>query len=699
MDIEPETDEARLTAYALGELDESERPAVYTRLAEDAEGRRLVSDVRELADQLTRALKEEPAPSLTPAQRQAILDRLSESERPRVLPFPGARAILPLLAAAVLLAGVGLSIFFRDWALPRAEVAQMGQPPAAPAVAAEDADWDREQPKASLDQLAPAIQTAQNSQEPPTTRSMSRAPTSEAAPLNATVELAAEPPAEQEGQAAGASPKYSARASSLSLDAGSPGEQSFALDEAARGAMQEQRSFGRDGRLARNQEAVEETLFVFGDGGDKDAATDRGYPKLAKAPAAAPMTTPKREAAARSRGTSAGEDAVARELETAASAQKSESEMGADSLAQADSASPAPAQAPADSPASLGDQVLDRQAGTKSAQQAGVAGAPAALAYQVVLAERADTTRIPLSAKTWSDLYDRFDLAEADRNQVNFFESKGREPAALADKDPKGMKQEGDQKLAEGMAPLTLSVDMADCPWNERTRLGRVVLTARPPAAGEDDRAVVAYDVSLDVTLPTDQTQWFRWVLPAAPVAGQGDASALAGNAAGGRPATAGAPLAAGRQVVGLVEIAPKPQARPEIRAKARYRLAPGGAPAPELAATAADEGRRFDRADPSFRFATAVGAFGLASQPGLSGGMGGIGGEIAGRVATVSAPHPTLQQALGWAKASQDGEPSRLSIVQSMERKLGVDRGPSTEGAGLAAPAPAPSPPAGPQP
>jgi hypothetical protein len=62
----------RLTAYALGELEASEAAAFEAALANEAEARAEVGDIRRAVDELRLALADETAPSLTDDQRQAI---------------------------------------------------------------------------------------------------------------------------------------------------------------------------------------------------------------------------------------------------------------------------------------------------------------------------------------------------------------------------------------------------------------------------------------------------------------------------------------------------------------------------------------------------------------------------------------------------------------------------------------------------
>lgn len=65
-------DDPRLTAYALGELDPNERAEVEAMLAESAEARTALEEIRETIGLLSRELTFEPALTLTMTQRQAV---------------------------------------------------------------------------------------------------------------------------------------------------------------------------------------------------------------------------------------------------------------------------------------------------------------------------------------------------------------------------------------------------------------------------------------------------------------------------------------------------------------------------------------------------------------------------------------------------------------------------------------------------
>ena len=91
-------DDPRLTAYALGELDESDRPALELQLNESESAREIVAQIRAMAALLTKTLADEAA----------------SSPSTRTLPFTPspqpARSIRWLAMAASLLVGAGLGV-------------------------------------------------------------------------------------------------------------------------------------------------------------------------------------------------------------------------------------------------------------------------------------------------------------------------------------------------------------------------------------------------------------------------------------------------------------------------------------------------------------------------------------------------------------------------------------------------------------
>ena len=103
-------DNARLTAYALGELDDAQRAEVEARLGRDPEARRIVEQTRRAAGLLAEQLAKEPAAALKPQHRAAV--RAAAKAAPRKSPWPR-RLILwvPVSAAACLLIGVCMAWF------------------------------------------------------------------------------------------------------------------------------------------------------------------------------------------------------------------------------------------------------------------------------------------------------------------------------------------------------------------------------------------------------------------------------------------------------------------------------------------------------------------------------------------------------------------------------------------------------------
>jgi Ca-activated chloride channel family protein len=78
--------DAKLTAFALGELDDTEAAAMAAELEHDEHARRDVEMIRQTVEQLQQELQAEPGPELTDAQREAVLrgplpDARSEQDR------------------------------------------------------------------------------------------------------------------------------------------------------------------------------------------------------------------------------------------------------------------------------------------------------------------------------------------------------------------------------------------------------------------------------------------------------------------------------------------------------------------------------------------------------------------------------------------------------------------------------------------
>lgn len=107
-------DDPRLTAYALGELDDADRPEIEALLATDPEARTFLEDVRETARLLAESLRDEPRPTLEPEHHQAIESRLVTEEPPARKP----RRRWVKLALAASLLGLSFTLVY-PWFRPR----------------------------------------------------------------------------------------------------------------------------------------------------------------------------------------------------------------------------------------------------------------------------------------------------------------------------------------------------------------------------------------------------------------------------------------------------------------------------------------------------------------------------------------------------------------------------------------------------
>jgi Ca-activated chloride channel family protein len=127
----------RLTAFALGELDDSERAAVAAELAASDEARQFVADTRATADLLTEQLRKEPSPGLAPEQRWTIDRKVQSTVVPKTPLRWAAQAV-----AAALLVGMTAALWkinsAREEAVRR-EVAQLQVAPPHPLILSQDA--------------------------------------------------------------------------------------------------------------------------------------------------------------------------------------------------------------------------------------------------------------------------------------------------------------------------------------------------------------------------------------------------------------------------------------------------------------------------------------------------------------------------------------------------------------------------------
>ena len=110
----PDFDEAKLTAYALNELDAAERGAVEKILAENADARRWMAEVQQTATLLEGELKAEECPALTSAQARELQQKIRAADAPGfVQEWAANHAMFPRGVDLILCAGNRLA------ALPR----------------------------------------------------------------------------------------------------------------------------------------------------------------------------------------------------------------------------------------------------------------------------------------------------------------------------------------------------------------------------------------------------------------------------------------------------------------------------------------------------------------------------------------------------------------------------------------------------
>lgn len=100
-------DDPKLTAFALGELDEAQAKVVAAQVADSAEARAFIDEVRATAKLLTDEFASEPAPELTEMQRRRIDQKLTLPTR-RFRPLHWAYAAV---AASLVLAIAGFTAF------------------------------------------------------------------------------------------------------------------------------------------------------------------------------------------------------------------------------------------------------------------------------------------------------------------------------------------------------------------------------------------------------------------------------------------------------------------------------------------------------------------------------------------------------------------------------------------------------------
>ncbi len=94
-----DANDPRLTAYALNELDETERARVDRFLESSVEGRQAVDEIRQAAEVLANGLADETTEGLSDRQRKAIESRIGRRKL-RWLPISAVASVLLLIGFA-----------------------------------------------------------------------------------------------------------------------------------------------------------------------------------------------------------------------------------------------------------------------------------------------------------------------------------------------------------------------------------------------------------------------------------------------------------------------------------------------------------------------------------------------------------------------------------------------------------------------
>ena len=145
-------DDPRLTAFALGELEESERPEVEALIASDPDARVFVNEIRATARLLAEHLQSESLPGLAPEHRRAIETCLESPRAASILPRPTPRRRWAEFAVAASLLGLAATLIVPAFRANRAA--------RAPIVVAKNAQIEQKPPGKPFFQAASPAEPA-----------------------------------------------------------------------------------------------------------------------------------------------------------------------------------------------------------------------------------------------------------------------------------------------------------------------------------------------------------------------------------------------------------------------------------------------------------------------------------------------------------------------------------------------------------
>ncbi len=228
-----DTNDPRLTAYALGELEAAEAAAFEAALATEAGALAEVNDIRRAAAELRLALADESVPALTEGQREAIR---SSAARGVTGSLSGRLRLLPWAVAAAA-ACLAVALFVRPYVGSREQPLSLAQQAPAPSSAA----WfysDVEQPAAAQDVSAGAKLTATGAlpaAPPPAGLEEAKTPATLAPAL-----LIATAPAPAAAAAAASEPRTFALAAAKDSDDDANSRVTEAVERAAPRALREE---------------------------------------------------------------------------------------------------------------------------------------------------------------------------------------------------------------------------------------------------------------------------------------------------------------------------------------------------------------------------------------------------------------------------------------------------------------------------